>query len=179
MGRHRAHFFCRPDHPILQRAPCSWADLLQFPWATTRIPPRIVRAFPTDLGRAGRRDVTTGDLVPAIEVDVPMQLAVFATGGDTLVAGTFALLERELAERRLRPVPQALPPMAAEYGFIWPRHRSLSSAAQAFIQAVQEEEHAFALREAELSKRHLVGTATPATSVAMGKAPSRRPTRPA
>ncbi len=156
VGQHRAHFFCRPGHPVLQRAPCRWADLLQYPWSTTRLPPRIAQALPADLGRAGRRDATTGDLVPAIELDVPMQLAAFTSDSDTLVLSTFARLESDLAARRLCVVLLALPPPIGEYGFIWTRRRSLSRAALAFMQAVREEERLYAGQEARAAALYSV-----------------------
>jgi len=167
VGQHRAHFFCRPGHPVLQHAPSTWTELLQFPWATTRIPPRIAQALPADLGRAGRRDASTGDLVPAIELDVPMQLAGFTSGSDTLVLGTFARLESDLAASRLCVVPLALPPPIGEYGFIWARHRSPSRAALAFMQAVREEERVYVEQEARAAALYgLAGSRVP------GKAPA-------
>jgi DNA-binding transcriptional LysR family regulator len=154
VGQHRAYFFCRPAHPVLRRAPCCWADLLQFPWATTRLPPRIAQALPPDLGRAGYRDASTGDMVPAIELDVPMQLGAFTSDSDTLVLGTFALMEVDLAAGRLCMVPLAVPPPAGEYGFIWARHRSPSRAAMAYMQAVRDEERAYAEQEARAAARY-------------------------
>jgi DNA-binding transcriptional LysR family regulator len=154
VGQHRASFFCRAGHPVLQRAPCRWGDLLQFPWATTRLPPRIAQALPADLGRAGRRDPSTGDLVPAIELDVPMQLAAFTSDSDALVLGTFARMEGDLAEGRLCAVPLAVPPPIGEYGFIWARHRSPSRAAMAYMQAVREEERVYAEQEARAAARY-------------------------
>jgi DNA-binding transcriptional LysR family regulator len=154
VGQHCAHFFCRPGHPLLQRTSCRWAELLQFPWATTRLPPRIAQALPADLGRAGRRDAATGDLVPAIELDVPMQLAGFTSDSDTLVLGTFARLEADLQSRRLCVVPLAQPAPIGEYGFIWARHRSLSRAALAFMQAVREEERVYVEQEARAAAHY-------------------------
>jgi DNA-binding transcriptional LysR family regulator len=154
VGQHRAHFFCRAGHPILQHPSCTWAELLQYPWATTRIPPRITQGLPADLGRAGRRDAATGDLVPAIELDVPMLLAGFATGSDALVVGALSWLEPDLAAGRVCVVPLAAPPLIGEYGFIWARHRSLSRAAQAYIAAVREEECAYIAQEARAAALH-------------------------
>lgn len=165
LGQHRAYFFCRAGHPILQHSRCSWAELLQFPWATTRIPPRITKGLPADLGRAGRRDAATGDLVPAIELDVPMLLAGFAAGSDALVVGPISWLQPDLVAGRLCVVPLAGTPLIGEYGFVWPRHRSLSRAAQAYIAAVREEECAFIEREARAVARFglaLAGTPGPA-----------------
>jgi DNA-binding transcriptional LysR family regulator len=151
VGAHLARYFCSPSHPIMRRERNSFADLLKYPWATTRIPPRVAAAFPESLGRAGWIDPATGDFVPAIELDVPMQLAAFAAGGDALAIGGHALVERELRAGTLAVVPTAQLHFRAEYGFIWLRHRSLSPAVLAYMQAVREEERMFVEREARLA----------------------------
>lgn len=151
VGAHVARYFCSPSHPIMGRKRNAFVDLLGYPWATTRIPPRIAAAFPKGLGRAGSIDPLTGDFVPAVELDVPMQLAAFATASDTLVIGAHALFERELRAGALAEVPTAQLNFRAEYGFIWLRHRSLSPAALAYMQAVREEERIFVEREARLA----------------------------
>lgn len=151
VGAHLARYFCSPSHPVMKRERNSFADLLQYPWATTRIPPRVAAGFPQALGRAGSIDPATGDFVPAIELDVPMHLADFAAGGDTLAIGAHALVERELRGGVLAVVSTVPLNFRAEYGFIWLRHRSLSPAALAYMQAVREEERLFVDREARLS----------------------------
>jgi DNA-binding transcriptional LysR family regulator len=151
LGAHRARFFCRPDHPILRRKQVRFADVLDFPWATTRIPPRVAAAFPRPLGRAGSIDPDTGDLVPAIELDVPMQVAAFARETEVLTLGTFAMVEPELRSGALATVPAATIDFRGHYGFIWLRHRTLSPAAIAYMQAVREEERSYVAREASLA----------------------------
>jgi DNA-binding transcriptional LysR family regulator len=170
LGAHRARFFCRPGHPILRRGRIRLQDVLDFPWATTRFPPRVAAAFPRPPGRAGSIDSNTGDLVPAIELDVPMQVAAFARGADALAVGTFAMVEHELRSGALDIVPTANIEFRARYGFIWLRHRSLSPAATAYMQAVRDEERGYVAREAKLAaefehggrtrrRRHPKGTA--------------------
>lgn len=148
VGRHRAHFLCRTGHPILRRRQAAMSDLLRYPGP----PPafrRASRAFPANLGRAGHRDDATGDFVPAVEMDLPMQLGAFANDTDTLVISTLVPMEHELSSGRLALVrtPAAF---AADYGFVWLRQRSLSPAAQAYAQAVRDAEQAYAAREAQL-----------------------------
>ncbi len=159
VGRHRAHFFCRPGHPLTKRRRVALADLLQFPWATTRFPPRVTRSFPSELGRAGSLDKTTGDMIPAVELDVPIHLAAFACASDVLLFGPLALVEAALAAGQLAIVPPMTMPITGEYGFIRLRHRSLSPAAQAFMQAVRDEERLFVEREAALAARYGVDAA--------------------
>ena len=40
-GAHRDHFDCRSGHPILRHGTATPHDLLQFPGAMTRLPPRV------------------------------------------------------------------------------------------------------------------------------------------
>jgi DNA-binding transcriptional LysR family regulator len=152
VGEHRARIFCRPGHPILERERVLLRDLLAFPWVNTRIPSRIASLFPRPLGRAGSIDESTGDMIPAVEFDVPMQLAAFGNVSDTLVFGVLGLVEGELDAGTLAVVPAPEPEMRAQYGFIWLKHRSLSPGARAFMQAVRDQEVAFVEREARLAK---------------------------
>ena len=70
--------------------------LLDFPWMVSRIPARIAVSLPRSLGRASRIDALTGDLIPAITIDVPMQIADLLAGSDTLALASLALMERDL-----------------------------------------------------------------------------------
>ena len=65
VGQHRAHFCCRAGHPILRKRAIALEHLLQYPWATTRLPPRHAAGMPRDTGRAGYVDSFSGDFVPA------------------------------------------------------------------------------------------------------------------
>jgi hypothetical protein len=78
-------------------------------------------------------------------------------------------LEPDLAAGRLCVVPLAGPPPIGEYGLIWPRHRSLSRAAQAYIAAVREEECAFIEREARAVALHGVDAVEPSRTAGTSK----------
>jgi DNA-binding transcriptional LysR family regulator len=154
VGQHLARFFCRPDHPILARSAIGWQDLLAFPWATTRLPARVGALLGSRTLRAGRVDAESGDFLPAIQLEVPMQIASFALGTDALIVAGYGLLEPELRAGAVVAVPMGEVGFRAAYGFIWLRHRSRSPATLAYIDAVREEERAFAKRETELSVRY-------------------------
>ena len=62
----------------------------------SRIPARIAVSLPRSLGRASRIDALSGDLIPAITIDVPMQIADLLAGSDTLALASLALMERDL-----------------------------------------------------------------------------------
>ncbi len=150
VARHRARVFCRPGHPILARRRVTIRELLQFPWVNTRVPRRIAAAFPSRPWRAGRLHEPTGEFVPAIELDVPMQLTAFVQDCDALAFGTLGLVERDLETGRIAVVSTPGFDFRASYGFICLRNRSLSPGALAFMQAVRDEEALVAEREARL-----------------------------
>ncbi len=155
IGRHRTYPFCRPDHPILGLRRTTLNDLLRFPWVHTRIPPRVAAAFPRPPGRAGRIDEKTRDFVPAIEIDVPMQLAAFTRNSDALIFGALSLVERELEAGTLAIVRTSAFDVRGSYGFIHLKDRSLSPGAKAVMQAVREEEALCVQREARLAKIYI------------------------
>lgn len=152
VGRHRARAFCRPGHPILRSKQITLRDLLQFPWVHTRLPPRVSAAFPRPPGRAGQIDAQTRDFLPAIEVDVPMQLAEFVRDSDALAFGPLSLVERELEAGELAVLHSSVFDLRASYGFIYLKDRSLSPGAKAYMQAVREQETLCAAREARLAR---------------------------
>jgi DNA-binding transcriptional LysR family regulator len=93
--------------------------------------------------------------VPAVEIDVPMQLAAFAHNSDALIFGALGLVERELEAGTLAIVRKSALDMRGSYGFIHLKDRSLSPGAKAFMQAVREEEALCVQREAHLAKIYL------------------------
>jgi DNA-binding transcriptional LysR family regulator len=154
LAQHRGRLFCRPGHPLQSTPRLAWSDLLGYPWAHTRVPSRIAAAFPRHPVPAGRFDEATGDFVPAIEISVPMGLAQLVGHSDVLTFATFAIVERDLDSGRLAYLPMPDLDWRTNYGFIFRRGRSLSSAAQAFMQAMREEEQCVAEREAQLELRY-------------------------
>ncbi|MGE5814974.1 MAG: LysR family transcriptional regulator [Acidobacteriota bacterium] len=165
VGKHRARLFCRAGHPLLRSERVTMATLLKFPWANTRVPPRMAAAFPREPVAAGRLDEFTGDFVPAVETDVPMQLARLVEGNDVLAFGAFSMVENDLESGRLVYLPTPQIDLRASYGFIFLRNRSLSPAAQAYMQAVRDEERLCAEREARLEQRFGQRRPWPANSV--------------
>lgn len=154
VGQHQARIICRPGHPLLRADHVTLKDLLAYPWASTRLPPRVAARLPRSAVRAGRVDEVSGDFVPAIELDAPMQMAALIADTDVLGFGTFCIAERDLEERRLAYLNAPAFDMRASYGFIFRRNLSLSPAALAFMDAVREVEKKCAEREAQLEQKY-------------------------
>ncbi len=146
--------FCRPGHPLLKKRTLNLRELFDFPWVHTRLPPRIAGAYPRTPVRAGHIDEFTGDFVPAVEVNVPVQHARLVQGNDFIVFGAFTMVERDLADGTLAYLPTTgvhLP--TTSYGFIHLRDRSPSTAARAFMEAVHDAQSNWARHEAVLERR--------------------------
>lgn len=154
VGRHRSFVVCRRGHPLSGQGALGLDQLLRFPWAHTRMPPRIASGLPRTPCPAGRIDEFSGDFVPAVEVTVPTRAADLLRNNDLLAVGPLGMVEHDLEAGRLVVLPTPDLGMRSSYGFIYRRNRSLSPAAQAFMQAVREEEVACAEREQRLALRH-------------------------
>jgi DNA-binding transcriptional LysR family regulator len=153
VGQHRARYFCRPQHPVLGRGPVPLADLLEFPWITTRLPPRIAAGLPQAACKAGHIDPLTGDFVPAIEIDVPFSIAALIAGNDALALSSLALMEQDLAAGSVVLVPTTGVEFRTDYGFIHLKNRSLTPAALAYMQEILAVEADHVRREAALARR--------------------------
>ena len=149
LGPHSARFFCRPDHPILNKDPRSLEDMAAYPWAGPRLPPRVARHFPSGNFPAGHFDPISGDFVPAMQINIPLSLGLFLPGTNVLVIASLALFEPELAAGAAVPVPGITFPSA--YGFGHLKARPLSPVALAYMAEVRAVEAEFAQREEKLA----------------------------
>ena len=150
VGQHRAHFCCRRAHPILRKRAIKLTDLLDYPWATTRLPPRHAAVLPRDTGRAGYVDSFSGDFVPAVDVGTPANLARLLVGNDVLLLCTLSLVEQDLRTGGVVIVPTPGLDFRASYGFMYLKSRPLSPATLAFMTEFRAHEKMLAAHEVEL-----------------------------
>jgi len=158
VAQHLGRYFCRPGHPILAGPQASLADLFKFPRATNRVPPRMAAAFPPSLGAAGRFDPFNGEFIPAVEIDVPMQLASLVSTSDVIALGSFTMVEKELEAGRLVVIHTPDLKFRASYGFIYRKGRSLSPATLAFMHEFREEDKACGVREQRFERHYAART---------------------
>ncbi|WP_225914447.1 LysR substrate-binding domain-containing protein [Pseudomonas atacamensis] len=148
--------FCRPEHPLHSKRSVSLAKTLDFPWVASRIPLRLAtQVLPAALGSAGAYDPVTGDFVPAIEIDVPMQIAQFLENSNALAVGTLSTFEQELLAGAVIPLPLHDPALYTRYGFIHLKERSLPPAVKANMQEVRTLEIEIRQKEHQLAKNYL------------------------
>ncbi|MHC8365581.1 LysR family transcriptional regulator [Pseudomonas sp. ZT5P21] len=153
LGEHQGRLFCRPGHPLLSQRTLSLAQTLDYPWVASRIPLRLAgHLSPATLGCAGAYDTVNGDFVPAIEIDVPMQIVQFVENSDALAVGTLSSFERELIAREIVPLPIHDQALYTRYGFIYLKERSLPPAVQAYMSEVRAVEEQVTRRERQLAE---------------------------
>lgn len=149
---HPACFYCRAGHPLAAETAPTIERILQFPYAGTRMPPRVAQAF-LALAKAGSIDRDTGDYVPPIRVDsVPMVKDV-VLGSDAVAAAPLAFIADDIARGGLVALAARAPWLQTGYGFVHLRGAALSPAVQAFKVAVWQEERRIAADEARADAR--------------------------
>jgi DNA-binding transcriptional LysR family regulator len=149
LAPHSGRFFCCPDHPILKKGSRSPEDMAAYPWAGPRLPPRLGSHLPSGDFAAGHIDPINGEFVPAMHINIPLNLGLFLPGTNVLVLASLALLESELAAGTAVPVPGFTFPSA--YGFGYPKTRSLSPLALAYMAEIRAVEEEFRQREEKLA----------------------------
>lgn len=160
VGQHQGYLFCRKGHPLLDKGPVTLWQLLEFPWVSPRMPYRVSSMLPKALGAAGSLDPMNGDFVPAIEVDVPLQVANFLIHSDAVAPATLTTMEQRLRAGEVAVLPVTGLPLRTNYGFIYLKNRSLPPAALAYMQEVRAVEAEVLEHEADLARR-LIREATP------------------
>jgi len=154
LGEHQGRLFCRPGHPLLsQKRSLTLAQTLDYPWVASRIPLRLAaHLLPATPGRAGTYDALTGDFVPAIEIDVPMQIVRFVENSDALAVGNLSNFEQEIRAGEIVALPLHDLALRTRYGFIYLKERSLPPAVEAYMREVRAVEEKVLQRESLLAQ---------------------------
>ena len=148
LPEHHGVFLCRAGHPLLKRREPGLAEVFAYPFAGTRLAPRVA-SFLVGHKTAGRVDEASGEYVPSIEVNTIrlMTEAVLHSDAFGLVPLLTAL---ELGQDgRLTCLPLRPPWLKTKYGLITLKHRTLSPAAEAFMTEVRAVEAELAAEEAK------------------------------
>jgi len=127
----------RPSHPLVGRAGLRLAEVLAFPVASTLIANEVVTAAVVGGATSDLLDPDHGDLIPSIHVNSYALARQIACDTDALVPGTARMLAPELNSGRLVRLDFNMPGLRTNYAIIHRQDRSLSPAAQAFIDLVR------------------------------------------
>jgi DNA-binding transcriptional LysR family regulator len=158
MPRHDFVIAARPSHPLADRAGLCLADILSFPVACTPIVNEAVIAAIEGGGNSDLLEVDHDELIPAIHVNSYDLARRIACESDALVPGTAPMLAPELDAGGLVRLDFRMPGLRTNYAIIHRKDRSLSPAAQAFIdlvRAVEAEVVATEMHAATLARRRV------------------------
>ena len=137
MPQHSFIMAGRPSHPLASRAGLRLAEVLAFPMASTLIVNEAVTAAVASEGTSDLLDADHGELIPAIHVNSYALARQIACDTDALVPGTARMLAPELDAGRLVRLDFHMRGLRTNYAIIYRKDRSLSPAAQAFIDLVR------------------------------------------
>jgi DNA-binding transcriptional LysR family regulator len=161
---HPGRFFCRAGHPLLAERDPTIGRILEFPFAGTRMPPRVAQDF-LALAKAGAIDRDTGDYLPPVKVDSIAMVKDIVLESDAVAMAPLAFIGEEAAAGKLVPLAARVAWMQTGYGFVQLRDATLSPAAEAFKEAVRRVENEIAAAD---------DPATAARGAAAGSARRRR-----
>ena len=155
IGQHQLYFFARPGHPLLTGTP-EFDEVVRYPIVGTPVPERVAGHFNRQQATTYRSSPSSV-LRPSVEVDDLMDAMTVVANSDVLMAAPFTLAQERLEQGRLGVVQLSVPWFKLSYGIIRIRHRSLSPAAEAFVDLVTTEEAAARDRERSLAEKWLPG----------------------
>jgi DNA-binding transcriptional LysR family regulator len=143
---HPGYFYCRAGHPLVGEENASVKRILTFPFAGTRMPPRVAEDF-LELAKAGTIDRDTGDYLPPIKVDSIRMIKDIVLGSDAVAAAPMALIADDVAAGRIVALSARAPWMQTGYGFVFLRGTKLSPGAEVFKESVWKVENEIAANE--------------------------------
>jgi DNA-binding transcriptional LysR family regulator len=133
----RLRFYCRVGHPLASCTTLGLEDLTEFPWVGPTAPARVRFAMSETEKPFGFFSPINNRFRPRIVVDTVSAAKDVVIASDGLAVALPALIERELEDGRCVLLPIELPWMRLNYGLVWKRGRTLSPAANAFMQLVR------------------------------------------
>jgi DNA-binding transcriptional LysR family regulator len=133
----RMAFFARSEHPLAGRMKVTRSQLMDYPLASPRIPPRLAAWVRGD--RSG--EAWWGDFPeppPAIECENFSVLKTVVAGSDAISAAPVSVFAAEQRAGRLVELNAEMPAMDTAVGIVSLRNRTLSPAALALIEFLVE-----------------------------------------
>ena len=142
----RIYIACHPIHPLTRVADLTFAQALEYPLATSIIrgPPAV--AVQTRDGNRVEGDERSPQVIPQVEVNAASRL--IARHSDALAIGTFEMLRDDVKAGHLVLLPVDAPIMRSVHGIVRLRERSISPAAQVFIDVLHRVEEGIHSAEA-------------------------------
>jgi DNA-binding transcriptional LysR family regulator len=132
VSEHQMVIYCRKQHPLANTGNPSRQELDEFPLITVRVPAQIADRVP---GKASI-DENSGHLVPSVEIDNFTTARELIAQSDGVGAAIPLQIESELKSGEFVLLNFQSPWIAPVHGFIFLKNRSMSSAAEIYMETV-------------------------------------------
>lgn len=149
LNRHPGFFFCRYDHPLLEKESLTISDLSQFPLILTALPKRLSDLFDRLFFPGGNAGASSGQLENITSNDLATIKATVSQS-DSISIGTYGALASELEVGLLVALPFRIPELESSYDIVKRKGLSLSPAARAFIEILIETDKEQSILETDL-----------------------------
>lgn len=136
---HKVLLSCRVGHPLAGKRGLRLNQVLEYPLVSTVLIGDAAGNASLDT-RAGTFDPIHRTFASAIQVNSLSVAREIARSSDALFPGTASMFAADIALGRLEVLDFFIPAMRTTYSLLYPRGRSLSPAAQAFISALRDAE---------------------------------------
>ena len=136
LPRHPALFVCRPRHPLLAETSLSPERVFRYPFVGPRLPLRVAKLL-VPVAPLLKVDPSSGDVMASLHVESIALTKRIVAAGDAIAALPSALVAAELADGSLAALAWRPPWLQTNYGFVYPKDRTLSPAARAFVDEVR------------------------------------------
>ncbi|MEH6558305.1 MAG: LysR family transcriptional regulator [Oceanicoccus sp.] len=124
--------YCRKGHPLADRKDVSREDLDQFPLVSIRAPSALADAIP---GKA-EIDPSSGHLIPTMEIDDFTTARTVISNSDGVGVAIPTQIQTQLISGEFTLLKYQRPMVTPVFGFILLKNRTLSPAAEVFMEHV-------------------------------------------
>jgi DNA-binding transcriptional LysR family regulator len=151
LGPHQIYLACRPGHPLTRIRDLTLEKVLAFPLVSTLMRGDVATTAARG-GALGSADPHTGDFTPAIHVNSYAVARQIARQSDALFPGALSMLAPDVEAGHLVRLAFHIPVMRTSYRLMHLRDRTVSPAAQAFMDLLLAVEAELMAREAEVGR---------------------------
>lgn len=152
LGEHPVMLVCRSDHPLTRVARLTFGDVIGYPLAGPEMPARVVeqllKLVPGDMRAAALRQ----GLIRINCDSSPVLKSIVANSDAITIMNAFMVLD-ELQSGLLKALPGVTLGPGGQFGVVRLRRRSLSTAAQRFIELLIAHDQIMSGREMDYFKQ--------------------------
>lgn len=144
--QHEMVFYARKDHPLAGITALTRGDLDQFPLVSIRVPKMLAGAVPGQ----SQVDPESGYLIPSIEIDDLSSARSIVASSNGLGVAIPTQIEKQLESGEFAILDYQQTPLKPTLGFVLLKNRTVSSAAEVYMQHVVKIEDEVSARVSSL-----------------------------